>query len=103
PPATGDRIAFAAIRDGQGLPDIYTMDPDGSNAVRLTSNPGNYSPAWSPDGSQIAFYGNHTGAIGIYVMTANGGNQHMIGPEGASDPTWSPDGTKIAFRSQDSE
>jgi hypothetical protein len=41
-------------RDGNG--DIYVMDADGSNQTRLTRDLANDSgPAWSPDGSRIAF------------------------------------------------
>ena len=39
-----------------GRGDIYLVDPDGSNVIRLTKGPGNsISPVWSPDGKEIAF------------------------------------------------
>ena len=53
-PAAGNRIAFESVRDGNG--EIYVMDADGSNQTRLTNNPADdWLPAWSPDGSRIAF------------------------------------------------
>ena len=58
-------------------------------------------PAWSPDGTRIAFWTNRDGNDEIYAMNANG-----TGPVNLSnnpffdvDPAWSPDGTLIAFRS----
>jgi len=48
------RIAFASDRDGNS--EIYVMNADGSNAVRLTYNDAtDRYPGWSPDGSKIVF------------------------------------------------
>jgi Tol biopolymer transport system component len=96
----GTKIAFASTRDGN--PEIYVMDPNGLNVVRLTNNPADDAqPAWSPDGSKIAFASNRDGNDEIYVMAANGSGQVNLTNNSASDlaPAWSPDGTKIAFQS----
>jgi WD40 repeat protein len=76
------------------------MRSDGSNAVRVTSDPHfETSPAWSPDGTQIAFVSDRTGSHQIFT-TASDGSQRLrqFTGDGNNDfPSWSPDGSKIAF------
>lgn len=62
----------------------------------------NYHPAWSPNGSKIAFVSTRDDAVGeIYVMDADGDPQTRLTSNAARDdhPTWSPDGTAIAWSS----
>src|SRR3954469_3700262 len=48
------KIAFDSNRDGNE--EIYVMNPDGTGQTRLTNDPaGDFGPAWSPDGTKIAF------------------------------------------------
>ena len=50
----GTQLVFASKRDGNV--EFYVADADGSNQRRLTDNRYlDYFPAWSPDGSRIAF------------------------------------------------
>jgi Tol biopolymer transport system component len=58
------------------------------------------SPAWSPDGSRIAFASDtaRTGQLVIAVMNADGSGYTSLHQAGA-DPAWSPDGSRIAFSS----
>lgn len=97
----GNRIAFASDRDSAGL-DIYMMDPDGANVVRLTTDAQSSSqPAWAPSGAQLAFASDRSGNAEIWVMDTLGGNLVNLSSNAASDlaPAWSPDGQKIAFMS----
>ena len=77
------------------------MNANGSGVVNLSQNSaGDRSPAWSPDGSKIAFTTNRDGNDEIYVMNSgNGSGQtnltNFIAHD--DDADWSPDGTKIAF------
>jgi hypothetical protein len=76
------------------------MNTDGSNLQRLTSNAiDDANPAWSPDGTRIAFTTNRDGNYEIYVMNADGSNPQKRTSNAASDgsPAWSHDGTRIAF------
>jgi Tol biopolymer transport system component len=57
------------------------------------------SPAWSPDGSRIAFSSERDGNAEIYVMKADGSGMTRLTHTSADerDPAWSPDGRTIAF------
>jgi Tol biopolymer transport system component len=78
------------------------MDADGSNPTNLSNNTATeFDPAWSPDGTRIAFDSDRDGNSEIYVMDADGANQTRltINTSNEHKPTWSPDGTRIAFNS----
>lgn len=95
------KIVFDSDRDGNW--EIYAMNADGSDLVRLTNNPAaDEYPVWSPDGKQIAFQSERDGNSEIYVMDADGSNQRRITNHPAHDrsPEWSPDGKRIAFDSE---
>jgi Tol biopolymer transport system component len=77
--------------------------PVGGTAVQLTFDPApDWSPGWSPDGRQLAFYSDRTGDREIWTMAATGGAATRVtnskGLDAGSD--WSPDGREIAFRSE---
>ena len=96
------RIAFASNRDGE-LRDLlderrrHRPDPAHQQRRRSTTD-----PAWSPDGTKIAFTTDRDGNFEIYVMNADGTGQTRLTNNAAADdePAWSPDGSKIAFTSR---
>ncbi len=88
------RIAFGRFTVPLQRNEIWAVNADGSNPVNLADGGG---PAWSPDGTQIAFSRDHN----IYVMNADGRGAVRItdagAPPYAGGPAWSPDGSRIAF------
>jgi Tol biopolymer transport system component len=98
-PGKNGKIAFSTDRDGNY--EIYTMNADGSSPTRLTNSTAfDVLPAWSPDGTKIAFVtGTPTTSFEIYTLNADGSNRTQLTNNTAysSGPAWSPDGTKIAF------
>jgi Tol biopolymer transport system component len=112
PGPSGDDIAFVSSRDGDYA--IYLVDADGSGAGRLTDERGDTStgagvqfqtdPAWSAEGTRIAFASAREGSFDIYVMNADGTGTKRLTSSSTNDrgPSWSPDGRRIAFsRSSD--
>ncbi len=99
-PTLSGLIAFASTRDGNG--EVYTMQPDGSNPRNVTNNPAyDANPAWSPDGTRIAFASNRdtgSGTVELYVMNTDGSGVTRLTTGGGDLPTWSPDGTRIAYQ-----
>ena len=96
------KIAFVSNRDNNY--EIYVMNADGSNQIKLTNNltgDGNVEPAFSPDGTKIAFtsYRNGNNNTEIYLMNADGSNKTRLTNTAGNNyqPAWSPDGTRIAF------
>ena len=94
----GSTIVFRSARTG--ILQLWTMSPDGSGQTQLTFDPvpKDQLPDWSPDGSRIAFVKQtHTAGGDIWVMNADGSDQHAI-TSGADKlgTAWSPDGTRIA-------
>src|SRR5678815_408777 len=95
-----EKIAFQSQRDGD--PEVYLMNPDGTNPVRLTTS--QYydgEAAISPDGTKIAFSSYRDGNAEIYIMSTNGSSQTNLTNDPSFDghPTFSPDGSRIAFAS----
>ena len=84
-----------------GNTDIYKIPASGDGAAeRLTDSPGiDIGGSFSPDGSKICFESDRSGSQQVYVMNADGSDQHRISFFGgrAATPEWSPRGDQIAF------
>jgi Tol biopolymer transport system component len=71
--------------------DVWLVDSDGGNAHALTHDAGSkYSPAWSPDGSHILYWGS-----GTYVVDADTGR--VVLHTNDAGGSWSPDGSHLAL------
>jgi Tol biopolymer transport system component/DNA-binding winged helix-turn-helix (wHTH) protein len=98
----GSSIVFQDRINGNS--EICLTRADGSGGVQdLTNDPArDVKPAWSPDGSEIVFSSNRDGnfeAFQLYVMNADGSNQHRVYYSDAMsvDASWSPDGRELIF------
>jgi TolB protein len=90
----GDKIVFAGQdNDGNNF-NIFTIDPNGSNLQRLTSDSfSNENPVYSPDARFIAYSSNESGVYQIKVMTARGTRSKTLTPKSlgpCKQPRWSP-------------
>ena len=100
----GKKIVFTSFVPFEWGPDIWAMNADGSNRVRLTntakSNNSSRSPAWSPDANRIAFVTfNGPWANQIFVMNSDGSDVKPLteAKDNSLAPEWSSDGTRILF------
>ena len=78
--------------------DLYVVDYDGENLLRLTANRTlNLCPSWSPDLSQVAFTSYTDGQQGIYLFeTATGKVTELTATEGLNlGAAWHPDGKEL--------
>jgi DNA-binding beta-propeller fold protein YncE len=104
----GRSLAFVVSEGGTGLGNqadlaspptysIWVVDADGTGARRvdeIASNDGPSSPAWSPDGTRLAFSaGSSASSDAVYVLELGSGHIERIAA--GTRPAWSPDGTRM--------
>jgi len=92
---------LVAESDARSFSDVVRLEPKlGTAEQRLAQAPeGNFEPAVSPDGTEIAFVSSKSGDPEIYVMRADGTNERRITAFYQEDrePKWSPDGKWLSF------
>jgi TolB protein len=93
-------IAFVRHHHADQRTALVVMDANGSGVsvvVPFIERPIT-GPAWSPDGSTIAFCAQHGRRSAVYTVNTDGSALTKLSPEGRNDcdPVWSPDGASIA-------
>jgi TolB protein len=106
-----DGASLAYVYRGNNFSDIFVTDAHGEAQTRLTSsqstilddNDWNFRPAWSPDGSQIAFVSDRKTAYPtLWLMNAEDGSRLRAVPtpgvngESLDAISWAPDGEHVA-------
>ncbi len=109
----GERVVYTAPEAHRDLPFlIETRKIDGSDRQRPTEagrEPNYLYPAWSPDGTRIAFArfsesGEFFEDSGIFTMAADGADVRWLLRSSSlhvAGPVWSPDGKRLAFTGQE--
>jgi Tol biopolymer transport system component len=102
-PGTNGKIAYSG-GGGNNL-EIYTIDPNGGNNVKVTNNQlANERPAYSPTDNKIAFQGRdpNGGDWEIYTANLDGGSRFNVTDNNVDDenPYYSPSGNRIAYSSK---
>ena len=108
--ADGRKIAFMSnpvtAANPEGDYELFVMGADGSHPVQLTFNGlDDERPAWSPDGSRIAFFRDFDPIEGqvdndLFTMNADGTNERKLTNSPTvqdQEPNWSANGRTIAF------
>ena len=102
----GKRLVFGTVRTNIGLSQLDTHAKRGEPIVKiLTTDPARneFAPAFSPDGTHVAFFTNLKGEENesIGVADANGGSATQLVRDSRVNlfPRWSPDGTHILYGS----
>jgi dipeptidyl aminopeptidase/acylaminoacyl peptidase len=116
-PGHNGRIAFVSERttgesvdNSEGDAEIFAINPDGTGLAQLTHNTDNdYDPAWSPDGTRVAYLKSNTRSgsgygLELYTVSASGEGTpvrltHVFSHNKAS-PSWSEDGDEIFYTSE---
>jgi serine/threonine-protein kinase len=95
-----DKITYESDQDGRYS--VYQLSLSGGVPLLLVDAGGSSTtPAWSPDGTQVAFESRVGEMRHIWTATSNGTNLERVTSEGTDNqrPAWSPDGQKLAFHS----
>ncbi|GLW93363.1 hypothetical protein [Actinokineospora globicatena] len=105
-PGTNGKLYYYDVVNGNF--DVYSVNPDGSNRARLTTDPAfDVSAVASPDGTRIAFTSDRTGVEQVWTMDRGGGGVTQVSTDGVDERgfisrvfSWSPDG-RIYYSNHD--
>jgi Tol biopolymer transport system component len=109
PSQEGFGVYYTELGEGDGSFDVWSADRAGADRLDLTNRPGldETGPAWSPDGTRLAYSeAQPDGGARIVVSAGDGQGRQVVAPPGTLDtdidldPSWSPDGTRLAFTRQ---
>ena len=95
------RLLVTSYREEQ--PQVWTWGlPDGPWQQLTQAAEGAYDPAWSPDGTRIAYTQRQAGGHDIWLMAADGSGAVPLTTTGrARSPCWSPAGDAVAYLTDD--
>jgi TolB protein len=102
---TGQWLVYASTQHRETA-DLYIKRVDGRTLTQLTNDPGDDAmPAFSPDGTKIAYASNRAGNWDIYLMDAKGGQSVQLTSEATHDihPSFSPDGRQLVYSTYGSQ
>jgi dipeptidyl aminopeptidase/acylaminoacyl peptidase/CubicO group peptidase (beta-lactamase class C family) len=87
------------VADDRNVTALWRVGSRDGEPEQLTAGPADSSPAWSPDGSTVAFLRAADGPAQLWLLPARGGEPRRLTdlPLGAGQPVWSPDGSRVAF------
>ncbi len=94
----GQSVAFAALGN------IWIQSIDGDSVQAVTDDSFvDIDPAWSPDGSQLAFVSDRDGRMNLWMKNLATGKESQLTDldQAVGFPIWSPNGKRIAFYTRD--
>jgi Tol biopolymer transport system component len=106
---SGKQVVFSRCSFKSPYPcRLYRVNVDGKGLTQLTNSEDeseDFFPAYSPDGTRIAFTSILRGGYlsRVYVMNSDGSGLHAITPAelGGNEPDWASDGSRIVFQTYD--
>ncbi len=99
----GNRVA---LRIWEGGPHIFVYEIGRGTFTRLTFDPPNYYPEWSPDGRRVAFVTEGDGGMDLYWRAADGSGspEPLVTADGPQwEAAFAQDGSRLVYRQNDPE